>query len=94
MATHLGAPEASMTRRILTIAVVTDAILVAILWWGRGPNTATTLALTATIVIATAVILFVVFRSARLVPHDARTPRPPHRPDVEFRDRGDRFGPP
>ena len=85
-----------MTRRTLTIAAVTDVILVAVLWWGRGPSTATTLALTtATVVIATVVILFVVFRSARLVPHDARSsPRPPHRPDVEFRDRGDRFGPP
>jgi hypothetical protein len=83
-----------MTRRTLTIAAVIDVILITVLWWGRGPNTVTTLALTATVVIATAVILFVVFRSARLVPHDERSPRPPHRPDVEFRDRGDRFGPP
>jgi hypothetical protein len=91
----LGAPEVSMTRRTLTIAAVTNVILVAVFWWGRGPNTATTVALTATVVIATVVILFVVFRSARLIPHDARSsPYPPHRADVEFRDRGDRFGPP
>ena len=83
-----------MTRRTLTIAAVTDAVLIALLWWGRGPSTAMPLALSATVVIATAVILFVVFRSTRLVPYDERTPRPPHRPDVEFRDRGDRFGPP
>jgi len=84
-----------MTRRTLAIAAVTDLILVAVLWWGRGPSTATTLALTAIVVIATVIILFVVFRSARLVPHDQRSSRQaPHRPDVEFRDRGDRFGPP
>lgn len=84
-----------MTRRTLTIAAVTDVILVAALWWGRGPNTATTLALSATVVIATVVILFIVFRSTRLIPHDVRSsPHAPHRPDVEFRDRGDRFGPP
>ena len=91
-----------MTRwTVLTIAAVTDVIavvaLVAALWWGGGPNTAKTLALAGTVVIATVslVILFVVFRSARLKVHKSvGYPHPTTRADVEFRDRGDRFGPP
>ena len=89
-----------MTRwTVLTITAVTNVIavaLVAALWWGSGPSTAKTLALAGTVVIATVslVILFVVFRSARPIAHESVGL--PHTPsaDVEFRDRGDRFGPP
>ena len=89
-----------MTRwTALAIAAVTNVIavsLVAALWWGGGPNTTKTLALAGTVVIATVslVILFVVFRSARLIPHESAG-SPPHvpPPDVEFRDRGDRWNP-
>jgi hypothetical protein len=98
-----------MTRwGVLAIAAVTNVIavvaLVAALWWGSGPGTAKTLALAGTVVIATAslVILFVAFGSGRLTarepvgfPHDEGSFwEPPHHIDVEFRDRGDRFGPP
>ena len=89
-----------MKRTVLTIAAVADVVLVAALWWGGG-SPATTFALVATLVIATVVVLAVVWRSARPIPHgsvgsshaDMSAPRPPFRVD-EFRDRGDRFGPP
>ena len=99
-----------MTRStVLTIAAVTNVIAVvalgAGLWWGDAPRTAKPLALAGTVVIATAslVILCVVLRSARLIvhesvglPHDHSgwPHQPPPRVDVEFRDRGQRFGPP
>ena len=98
-----------MTRwTVLTIAAVANVIavvaIVAALWWGDGASAAKTLALTGTAVIATAslVILVVVFRSARSIVHESGgTPHDhsgwPHQPpppvDVEFRDRGQRFGP-
>jgi len=95
--------------RVLTVAAVTNVIavvaLVAGLWWGGGPTTAKPLALAGTVVIAAAslVILFVVRRNARLTVHEpVGLPHDhsgwPHQPlpgvDVEFRDRGQRFGPP
>lgn len=98
-----------MTRwTVLAVGAVTNVIavvaLAAALWWGSGPGPARTLALAGTAVIATAslVMLFVVFRGGRLT---AREPvgfrheegsfwEPPRQIDVEFRDRGDRFGPP
>jgi hypothetical protein len=99
-----------MTRwTVLTVAAVTNVVavvaLAAALWWGGGAGTAKTLALAGTAVIATAslVIVFVVRRSARLavlepgeLPHDHSgwPHQPPPRVDVEFRDRGERFGPP
>jgi hypothetical protein len=69
--------EVSMTRwTVLTIAAVTNVIAVALVaawWWGGGPNTAKTLALAGTVVIATVslVMLFVVFRSARPIVHES-----------------------
>jgi hypothetical protein len=89
-----------MTRwTVLTIAAVTNLLavaLVAALWWGGGPNTAKTLALAGTVVIAAVsfVILFVVFRSAPPIVHES-VGSPPYvpPPDVEFRDRGDRWNP-
>ena len=99
-----------MTRwTVLTIAAVTNVIavvgLIPALWWVGGPSTAKSLALAGAVVIATAslVTLFVVFGSSRLRGHvsvgsahdESGWPhQPPFRPDVEFRDRGDRFGPP
>ena len=98
-----------MTRwTVLTIAAVINVIavvaLVAALWW-RGGLIANSLALAGAVVIASAslVILFVVFRGARVavresveLPHDHSgwPHQPPPRVDVEFRDRGQRFGPP
>jgi hypothetical protein len=98
-----------MTRwTVLTVAAVTNVIaalaLGAALWWESGSGTAPTLARAGTIVISTAslVILYVVLRSTRStaresvgVPHDEGSfSGPPRHIDVEFRDRGDRFGPP
>jgi hypothetical protein len=98
-----------MTRwTVLTIAAVANVIavvaIVAALWWGGEASTAKTLALTGTAVIATAslVILVEVFRRARSMVHESDgLPHDhsgwPHQPpppvDVEFRDRGQRFGP-
>jgi hypothetical protein len=90
-----------MTRwTVLTIAAVTDVIavglLVADLRWGSGPGTARILALAGTVVLATVglVILFVVSRGARPIADEPAGFFPTTRADVEFRDRGDRFGPP
>jgi hypothetical protein len=99
-----------MTRwTVLIIAAVTNVIaavaFVTGVWWGGGPSTAKPLAIAGTVVIAAAslVILFVALRSARAAVHEpAGLPhdhsgwphQPPPRADVEFRDRGQRFGPP
>ena len=81
---------------VLTIAAVTNVIavaLVAALWWGGGPKTAKTLAFAGTVVIASVslVILSVVFRGARPNAHESVGLPHTTRPDVEFRDRGDRY---
>jgi hypothetical protein len=99
-----------MTRwTVLTIAAVINVIAVVAFvaaLWSRGGLIANPLALAGAVVIASAslVILFVVvFRSARVavresveLPHDHSgwPHQPPPRVDVEFRDRGQRFGPP
>jgi hypothetical protein len=90
-----------MTRRtVRTVAAVTSVAavvaLVATLWWGGGPSTAKTLALVGAVVIATVslVVLFVVSKRARPIGHESVGLPHTTRPDVEFRDRGDRFGPP
>jgi hypothetical protein len=99
MLIHPG--RCAMTRwTALTIAAVTNVVavtVIAALWWGGGSNTAKTLALAGTVVVVTAslVVLFVVFRSARPTVYESAG-NPPYvpPPDVEFRDRGGRFGPP
>ena len=99
-----------MTRwTVLIIAAVTNVIavvaFVAGVWWAGGPSTAKPLAIAGTVVIAVAslVILFVVLRGPRAtghepvgLPHDHSgwPHQSPPRADVEFRDRGQRFGPP
>ena len=99
-----------MTRwTVLTIAAVTNVIavvaLAAALWWGEGARIARPLALVLPAVIAAAslVTLFVVLRGARPTGQESVDRRhdesgyphqPPLRVDVEFRDRGERFGPP
>ena len=99
-----------MTRwTVLTVAAVVNVIavvaFVAALWW-RGGLIENPPALAGAVVMASAslVILFVVvFRRARVagpgsveLPHDHSgwPHQPPPGVDVEFRDRGQRFGPP
>ena len=90
-----------MTRRIvLTIVTVTSVIVVValgvVVWSGGGAGIAKTLALAGAVVLLTVslVTLFVGSRSGRPIAHESVGLPHTTRVDVEFRDRGDRFGPP
>ncbi len=99
-----------MTRwTVLATGAITNVIaavaLIPALWSWDVPSTARTVALAGTAAIAAAslAILFAVFNRPRQVGYDPSGSaqdesgwphQPPHRPNVEFRDRGDRFGPP
>jgi hypothetical protein len=88
-----------MTRRtVLTILTLIDIIavvaLVAVGWSGGGGGTAGPLAGAVVLLTMSLVAVLMVSRGARPVGPESVGPPHPTRGDVEFRDRGDRFGPP